>query len=205
MKRPLLGGAFIREGVNKRRRLFNILLLKGAFIRGFTVCFYSIVFNIHDGVPTYEVGVYQIIPPDWKYSLNVTIIQGIPSEKCRLVEFFDGSYKMLQVAYLNGEIRVKTENSQFYDHPIVYNQKYSVEVQNRYQGVNSGSKNEWKLTVHIDGVEVSEETIIENLMLLRNIKYHIAVSDVCTAIIENPEFTIYEEGRNYKKINYSFQ
>ena len=165
MKRPLLGGAFIREGVNKRRRLFNILLLKGAFIRGFTVCFYSIVFNIHDGVPTYEVGVYQIIPPDWKYSLNVTIIQGIPSEKCRLVEFFDGSYKMLQVAYLNGEIRIKTENSQFYDHSIVYNQKYSVEVQNRYQGVNSGSKNEWKLTVHIDGVEVSEETIIENLTI----------------------------------------
>lgn len=143
------------------------------------------------------MGVYQIIPPDWKYSLNVTVIAvGIPGEPCKFASFFTTDFSFsLYVSYLNGElvIRYKLDTvTHAYTHPIIYNQVYSIEIQNRYQG-RVGDVNEWKLTVHIDGIQVYQQ-IEQNLKLLRDIKYSIGHNDVCTATIEYPEFKIIEQG-----------
>ena len=141
------------------------------------------------------MGLYQIIPPGWKYSLQVTVIHGEPGQYCALISFFTDVVSLLTLNFNNGEIVIRYKpltDVYVYKHPVEYNQVYSIELQSRYQGMFL-NVNQWKFTVHINGVEVFQQTV-QNLQLLNKVKYQIAVNDSCTATIVNPEFTMFEEG-----------
>ena len=143
------------------------------------------------------MGYYEIIPPDWRYSLNLKMIKvKKPGIICKLASFTHGTNFLLYVSVLDGEliIKVKPNSVDTGEHrqSINLQQAYSIEILNRFQGRISGL-NEWLLAVSIDGGQVFQK-VVQDVRLIQNVQYYLGYDDTCTATIENPEFTILKEG-----------
>ena len=158
------------------------------------------MYNIEADGTKQTMGVYQIFPQDWRYSANVTIKQIIESESqnyCFLIAFIhDGKIILrlrIKIATLQFEIVTRLLADQVIrTHPVQLNRTYAIQIQNRYQG-KDGDKNIWKLTVHIDGIQV-DERLQSNIKLFGDMRYYMGGSKTCIAKVENPEVTFFEEG-----------
>ena len=158
------------------------------------------MYNIEADGTKQTMGEYQIFPQDWRYSANVTIKQIIESESknyCFLITFIhDGKIILrlrIKISTLQFEIVTRLLADQvIMTHPVQLNRTYAIQIQNRYQG-KDGDKNIWKLTVHIDGIQV-DERLQSNLQLFGDMRYYMGGSKTCIAKVENPEVTFFEEG-----------
>ena len=77
-------------------------------------------------------------------------------------------------------------------HPLQPNRTYAIQIQNRYQG-KIENENVWKLTTHVDGIQVDEK-FQKNIQLFGDMWHYMDGSNTCLAEIEDPEFTFFEEG-----------
>ena len=167
--------------------------------RHISTFFIYIVYNVEADGTKQNMGEYQIFPQDWRYSANVTIKQIIESKPCMIISLDSKSdNKVIRINIIHplqfqiftrlplGALGYNTH------HPVKLNRTYAVQIQNRYQG-KTGRENVWKLTVHIDGIQV-DERLQSNIKLFGDMRYYMGGSTTCIAKVEDPELTFFEEG-----------